>query len=86
MENNTVQLLAYLLDADRQWTVCELAAEVYVCNKTVLHILHDILGYCKLAARWIPHEISKVQQWQCSAATQALLDWYQREEDYFLRR
>ena len=54
MENNTVQLLAFLLDADRQWTVHELAVEVWVCHKTVLHILHDILGYCKLSAWWIP--------------------------------
>ena len=41
----------------------ELAAEVGVCQKIVLHILHDIPVYSKLAARWIPHEISEVQQW-----------------------
>ena len=40
VENNTVQLLASLLDADRQCTAYELAAEVWVCHKTVLH---DIL-------------------------------------------
>ena len=60
MENNTVQLLASLLDADCQWTVRELAAG----HKTVLHILHDILNYSKLVSCWIAHEISKVQQWQ----------------------
>ena len=49
-ENNSVQLLTSLLDADRLWTAHELAAEVGVCHKTVLHILHDILGYHKLAA------------------------------------
>ena len=48
-ENNTVQLLASLLDADHRWTVCELAVQVGVCDKTMLHILHDILGYRKLA-------------------------------------
>ena len=37
----------------------ELAAEVLVCHRTVLHIL----GYRKLAAYWIPHEISDVQKW-----------------------
>ncbi|PSN36375.1 hypothetical protein C0J52_23866 [Blattella germanica] len=41
VENNTVQLLASLLDVDRRWTARELAAEVGVCHKTVLHILHD---------------------------------------------
>ena len=50
MENNTVQLLASLLDADRQWTMRELAVEVGVCDKTVLHILHNIQNYHKLAA------------------------------------
>ena len=62
VENNTVQLLASLLDADRRWTARELPAEVGVCHKTVLHILHDILGYRKL------HDISQVQQWQRYAA------------------
>ena len=84
MENNSVQLCTSLLDADRRWTVRELAVEVRVYHKTVLHILHNILGYCKVAARWIPHEISKVQQWNCYAITQALLDLYQRKCDDFL--
>ena len=55
VENNTIQLLASLLDPDRLWTARELAAEVGVCHKTVLNILYDILGYRKLAARWILH-------------------------------
>ena len=42
-----VQLLASLLDADRRWT-SELAAEVGVCHRTELHVVHDILGYRKL--------------------------------------
>ena len=57
LENNTVQLLASLLDADCQWTVHELVAEVGVCLKTVLHVL----GYRKLAVHWISYEISEVQ-------------------------
>ena len=28
-----------------------------VCHKTELLILHDILGFRKLAAQWMPHEI-----------------------------
>ena len=36
VEKNRVQLLSSLLDADRRWTVRELAAEVDVCHKTVL--------------------------------------------------
>ena len=69
MENNTVQFLASLLDLDRRWTAHELAAEIWVCHKTVLHIL----DYLKLAASWIPHEISEVQQWHRCAVAQALL-------------
>ena len=59
--NNTVRLFASLLDADRRWTARELATEVGICCKTVFLVLHDILGYRKLAAPWIPHEISEVQ-------------------------
>ena len=83
MENITIQLLVSLLDADRRWTARELAAEVGVWHKIVLHILHDNLGYRKLAARWIPHEISEVQQWHRYVIAQALLDRYRREGDYF---
>ena len=51
MENNTVQLIASLLHADRQWIAYDLAADVRVYHKTVLHILHDILGYRKFSSR-----------------------------------
>ena len=84
MEKNTAQLLASLLDTDRRWTAREFAAEVGVCHKTVLHILHDILGYRKFAARWISHEIFEVQQWHRYAVAHALLDRYKREYDDFL--
>ena len=74
VKNNTVQLLASLLDADRRWTARVLAAEVGVCHKTVVHILHDILGYCKFAERWILHETSEMQQWHRYVVAQSLLD------------
>ena len=62
--------------------VCELAAEVRICYKTVLHIL----DYHKLAVHWIPHEISEVQQWHCYAVAQVLLDQCRRECNVFLGR
>ena len=52
----------------------------------MLYILHDIMGYRNFAARWLPHEISEVQQWNRYAVAQALLDQYQREGDDFLGR
>ena len=76
--------LCFPVDADHRWTAYELAVEVRVCHRTVLHILHDILGFCRLAAHWIPHEISAVQQWHSYAVAQALLDRYQREGEDFL--
>ena len=84
MENSRFQLLTSLLDADRRWTACELAAEVGVNNRTVLLILHDILRYRTFAARWIPHEIFEVQEWYRYAVAQALLDRFQRERYDFL--
>ena len=50
----------------------------------MLHTLIDILGYSKLAERWLPHEISEGQQWHSYAVAQALFDRYQREGDDFL--
>ena len=86
VKNNTSQLRASFLNADRLCTARELAAEIGVYHKTELHILHDILGFRKLAARWTPHEISEVQQRHRYAVAQALLDRYQRERDDFLGR
>ncbi|PNF15400.1 hypothetical protein B7P43_G00941, partial [Cryptotermes secundus] len=85
VDNHTIQL-ASLLDVDRRWAARELAAEVGVCHKTLLHILHNILGYRKIAACWVPHTMSEVQQWQRHAIAQDLLDRYQREGDDFLGR
>ena len=85
MGNGKIQLLTSLLDADRQKTAHELAAEVWVCHKR-LHILQDILGYRKLAARWIPHEISELQQWHRYAVARALVVRYQRAGDDFLEQ
>ena len=84
--DDTFQLLASLLNADCRCTAWELVADVGVSHKTVLHILYDILCYRKLAARWIPYEISEVQQWHRYAVAQALFDRYQREGDDFLQR
>ena len=53
--------------------------EVGVCHKTVPQILHEILDYSKLEARWIPHEIFEVQQWRTS-----LVGRVPREGDDFL--
>ena len=54
--------------------------------QTVLHILHNILGYSKIVAYWVPHTLSEVQQWQRYANAQDLLNRYQREGDEFLGR
>ena len=60
VENNTVQLLAFLLDTDRvRLTTREVAAEVGVYRKTVVHILHEILGYRKLACVGYPMQFPK---------------------------
>ena len=77
----TTQFNFLLLRWMSWWTACELAAEVGVWHKTVLHILHDILGCRKFSACWIPREISGLKQWHCNAVAQALLDRYQREGD-----
>ena len=80
VENNTVQLLASLLDADRRWTVRELAAEVVSQICAPHSARHSgLLQICSMLD-------TKVQQWHCNAVAQALLNRYQREGDYFLGR
>ena len=67
-------------------TARELAVEVGVCHKTMLHILHGILGCRKVAGRWLLLEFSEVQQWNRYAVAQAFLNLQQREGDDFLGR
>ena len=83
---DTVQLLASLLDALRRLAERGLAAVAGVCHNTMFHIMQNILGCRNIAARWIPHEISDLQQWHRYAVAQDLLDRYQREGDEFLGR
>ena len=54
MENNTVQLLASLLNADRRWTVCELAADVWVLYVTTFWVTANLqpIGYPMKFPRW----------------------------------
>ena len=65
-------LLCWMLNVDGLHG--SLAAEVGVCHKTVLHNLHDILGYRKIAANWVPHTLSEVQQWQRYAICTRLVE------------
>jgi hypothetical protein len=83
---HTVQLLDSLLEADRRWTSRELAVEVGLCHKRVLHILHDILRFRQIAARWVPYDLTEVQQWHRHVLAQVLLDRCHRDGDAFLQR
>ncbi|PNF31690.1 hypothetical protein B7P43_G14035, partial [Cryptotermes secundus] len=79
VDSHTIQLFASLLDVNHRWAVWELAAEVGVYQKAVFHILYDILGYRKIAVRWVPHTMSEVQPRQRYAIAQDLLDCWRWE-------
>ncbi|GFW68625.1 hypothetical protein TNCV_529791 [Trichonephila clavipes] len=49
VDNEIIQLVIGLLEADRRWTSRELASEVGKYHETVLGILQNILEYGKIA-------------------------------------
>jgi hypothetical protein len=58
IENHTIQFLASSLEVNRQWAARELAAENRASHSARYSWIPEI------AARWVPHTMSEVQQWQ----------------------
>jgi len=56
-----VYALTALLDSDRRHTIFELARETGLAHTTVLHILKERLGMRKIASRWVPHDLTEMQ-------------------------
>ncbi len=62
MPIENIQQLCDLLEEDCRMTVSELCFRLQVadCTRTSMYkIVHDILGFCKLASCWVPHLLTK---------------------------
>ncbi|KAJ4437343.1 hypothetical protein ANN_17482 [Periplaneta americana] len=81
-----VELVRGLLAVDHRWTVRELFIEVGLSHQTEWHILKKNLHMRKIAARWVPHNLTETQKWHRYAIAQLQLQRYHNEGNVFLQR
>ena len=67
-------------------TVNEIAAHLDVSHGSAHHIVHDVLQFHKVSARWVPCQLTaELKEW-CVHACQDLLKHFEAEGDGFLGR
>jgi hypothetical protein len=85
VSDNNVELVRGLLAVDRRRIVRELSIEVGLGHQTVWHILENKLHMRKIAARWVPHNLTEAQKWHRYAVAGLHLERYHNEGDAFLQ-
>ena len=65
-----------LIQSDRRLKVREIADKLDLSKDTVHWIVHDMLGYRKVSARWMPKMLSDEHKEQRVTISQTLLDRY----------
>jgi len=71
---------------DRRVTIQEIALKLGISQGTAYSLTHDILGFHKAAARWVPRHLTEEHKWNRQHICSSLLERYNREGDNFLNR
>ncbi|GFG37399.1 hypothetical protein Cfor_05617 [Coptotermes formosanus] len=64
----------------------EVTVELDISHGSAHHIIHDVLQYHKLCARWVPKQLTPELEERHMDACEELLGHYQTEGDAFLQR
>jgi histone-lysine N-methyltransferase SETMAR len=67
-------------------TVDEIAVHLDVSHGLAHHIIHDVLQFHKLSARWVPRQLTAELKERCVDAYQELLKCFEAEGDGLLGR
>ena len=69
-----MEQLRSLLETDCHWTCDELVEQMPQVSRTSIYrLLTDVLGMRKIAARWVPHNLSQKQKAERVAISRRLL-------------
>lgn len=71
---------------DRRVTIEEIALQLGISQGTAYSLVHDILGFHKVAARWVPRHLTEEHKRNRQHICSSLLERYNREGDNFLNR
>jgi len=69
---------------DIRVTTEEIALQLGISQGTAYSLVHDILGFHKVAARWMPRHLTEEHKRNRQHICFSLLEWYNREGDNFL--
>jgi len=82
-DENLEEAKAIIL-TDRRVTIDEIALQLGI--STAYSLVHDILGFHKVAARWVPRHLTEEHKRNRQHICSSLLEGYIREGDNFLNR
>ena len=71
---------------DRRVTIEDIALQLGISQGTAYSLVHDILGFHKVAARWVPRHLTEERKHNRQHICSSLLERYNREGDNFLNR
>ena len=75
-----------IMKENRRVTVNEIAAHLDMNHGSAHHIIHDVLQFHQVSARWVPHQLTAELK-ECRVdACQELLKRFEAEGDGFLGR
>ncbi|GFR06800.1 histone-lysine N-methyltransferase SETMAR [Trichonephila clavata] len=75
-----------MIRANRRITIDEVAEELGISHERAQNIIHDILRYRKVSARWVPRQLTSTHQEQCMAVSLEHLVRYHEDGNDFLFR
>ena len=75
-----------IVKENRRVTVHEIAAHLDMSHGSVHHIVHDVLQFHKVSARWVPRQLTVELKERRVDACQELLKRFEAEGDGFLGR
>jgi len=67
-------------------TVNKTAAHLDMSHVSAHNIVHDVLQFHKVSARWMPHHLTAELKERCVDACQELVKCFEAESDGFLER
>ena len=75
-----------MIQANRRIKVREVSEMLGISVGSAQFVIHDVLGYRKLCARWVPHMLSPELKLNRSRVSEELLARYTDEGEAFIRR
>jgi len=75
-----------IVKENRRVTVNEIAAHLDMSHGSAHHIVHDVLQFHKVSARWVPRQLTAELKERHVDACQELLKLFEAEGDGFLGR